>query len=65
MSLSITTKKPSLVTVKIKLSTKEGLKSEFIKSKDAVLIDCYSLNKNAKERVIRNFITIQNIKVRL
>ena len=24
---------------------------------------CYSLNKNAKERVIRNFITIQNIKV--
>ena len=63
-SLDFDDSSENIVLISLPNNKKTGsLKSEFIRSKDAVLIDCYSLNRSAKDSVIRNFITIQNIKV--
>lgn len=39
------------------------LKTQFLKSKEDILIECYPLNRGAKEIVLRNFIEKNNIEI--
>ena len=60
-TLSETTNSQSILVASPSGKKTNAIKSKFAKSKESLVIECYSLNRQSKENTLKNYIEINNL----